>query len=160
MFIYGLISPTPLDYMSLVSIVIPLIIGIVIGNLDKELGAFLTSGMGLIIILLGWSVGAKINLLDATKAGLPGILMVVLYYLLAVLPVMVVERTILKRKGISSIAISTMAGLSASVPLMMIENNPEMIPYSGEAEAVVTLGVIGTAIISPMLINWLDKRTT
>lgn len=160
MFIYGLISPTPLDFMSLVSIVIPLIIGIVIGNLDKELGAFLTSGMGLIIILLGWSVGAKINLLDATKAGLPGILMVVLYYLLAVLPVFVVERTVLKRKGISSIAISTMAGLSASVPLMMLENNPELIPYSGEAAAVVTLGVIGTAIISPMLINWLDKRTT
>ena len=72
----------------------------------------------------------------------------------------VVERTVLKRKGISSIAISTMAGLSASVPLMMIENNPELIPYSGEAAAVVTLGVIGTAIISPMLINWLDKRTT
>ena len=45
MFIYGLMSPTEIDFMPIISTLIPLISGIVIGNLDKELGKFLATGM-------------------------------------------------------------------------------------------------------------------
>lgn len=85
MFIYGLTSPTEINFMPLMSILFPLLIGIIIGNLDKDLAKYLSSGMNYIIFFLGWTVGAGINLLDALKSGLPGILMVLLYYLISLL---------------------------------------------------------------------------
>ena len=54
--------------MPIISTLIPLLIGIILGNLDKELGKFLSSGMPFMIFMLGWSIGASINLIDALSA--------------------------------------------------------------------------------------------
>lgn len=40
MLIFGFIQPASVDYMSIVSLVVPLVLGVVIGNIDKELGSF------------------------------------------------------------------------------------------------------------------------
>lgn len=46
---------------------------------------------------------------------------------------------------------STIAGLSASIPLMMTTTNPELTPYSSGAAAIVSLCVIISVIVSPSL---------
>ena len=71
--IFGLIQPTSVDYMSIVSLVVPLVLGIVIGNIDKELGSFISTGMAFMIFALGFSVGHWINLLDAVRVGFSGV---------------------------------------------------------------------------------------
>lgn len=158
MFIYGLTSPTEINFMPLMSTLFPLLIGIIIGNLDKDLAKYLSSGMNYIIFFLGWTVGAGINLLDALKSGLPGILMALLYYLISFVPVFLVEKIILKREGIGAVGMSTIAGLSASIPLMMTTTNPELTPYSSGAAAIVSLCVIISAIVSPSLAKKLHKK--
>ena len=47
--------------MSIVSLVVPLVLGIVIGNIDKELGSFIATGMLFMIFALGFSVGHGTN---------------------------------------------------------------------------------------------------
>lgn len=158
MFIYGLTMPTEMDLMPIVSTLIPLVAGIIIGNLDHEFADFLSSGMSFIIVLLGWSVGASINLIEAIKAGLPGIIMIILFYLLSVIPMYAFERFILKRNGISAISLSTAAGLSASVPIVMLTTNPELAPFTSGASAITTLVVIATAVITPLLAKKVGKN--
>lgn len=53
---------------------------------------------------------------------------------------------------------STIAGLSASIPLMMTTTNPELTPYSSGAAAIVSLCVIISAIVSPSLAKKLHKK--
>lgn len=151
MFIYGLTMPTQMDFMPIISTLIPLIAGIAIGNLDPDLGKFLSSGMSFMILMLGWSVGAKIHLIEAAKAGIPGLIMLVLFYLLSALPMYGYEHLVQKRDGFSSIAICSAAGLSASVPFLMLDSNPEIAEYASQASAIVALCVIATAIITPLL---------
>ena len=96
-------------------------------------------------------MGAKIHLIEAAKAGIPGLIMLVLFYLLSALPMYGYERLVQKRDGFSSIAICSAAGLSASVPFLMLDSNPEIAEYASQASAIVALCVIATAIITPLL---------
>lgn len=157
MIIYGFINPTNINILPFVSTLIPLILGIIIGNTDRELAKLMSSAMPYIIILLGWAVGAGINMLDALKAGIPGIIMLVFYYLFNASSMFLTEKYILRRKGVSSIGLSTIAGVSSSVPLLMSASNPEIAVYAPEAAAIVTLGVVGTAIFSPLLAKKISK---
>ncbi|WP_409482538.1 2-keto-3-deoxygluconate permease [Helcococcus ovis] len=158
MLIFGLTQPINIDFMPLVSMVVPLVLGVIIGNLDADLGKFLSSGMPFIIFLLGWAVGSKLNLIEAVRAGLSGILMAGLYYIFTTIPVVFVEKKLLKGKGLSSIGVSTIAGISASIPIIMAKNNPLMLKYSTKAAAIVSLGGVITAIISPYLSKRLVKK--
>lgn len=137
--------------MPIISTLIPLLIGIILGNLDKELGKFLSSGMPFMIFMLGWSIGASINLIDALSAGLSGALMTIFYYIFTFLPLFFAEKMFMKREGISSVGLSTMAGLSASIPLIVGSNNPDMMQYAPRASAIISFGVVFTALISPAL---------
>ncbi|WP_297813779.1 2-keto-3-deoxygluconate permease [uncultured Finegoldia sp.] len=153
MLIFGLARPTNVDYMSIVSLIIPLILGLIIGNLDKELGKFVSGGMPFMIFTLGWAVGNSIDLFEAVKAGFSGILMAVVYYILIFLPMLFVEKKVLKRDGVSAGGLSTVAGLSASIPMLMATNDPSLTVYAPRAAAIVTFGVIITSFVSPYLCN-------
>lgn len=125
MLIFGLIQPTSVDYMPIVS----LVLGIVIGNIDKELGSFIATVMLFMIFALGFSVGHGINLLDAVRSVFSGVVMAIFYYILVFVPMFFVERKVFKREGHSAPAISTIAGLSASVPMLMASNDPKLMTY-------------------------------
>lgn len=156
MIVFSLTQPASIDFMPIVSMLVPLILGIILGNLDDELSKFLLSGMPFMIFALGWSVGTKINLLEACMASFSGFAMTVLYYLFTAVPLFFIEMKLLKRKGMSSLALSTMAGLSASIPFIIARDNPTMSVYVGNAVAIVTFGVVITSIISPFLAKKLE----
>ena len=128
MFIYGLMSPTEIDFMPIISTLIPLISGIVIGNLDKELGKFLATCMPFLIVVLGWAVGLGINLLETVRAGLDGILMTAIYYVFTFVPMLFVDKLVVKHGGLS-------------------------------ASAIVTLGVVLTAVLTPNLVKHFSANT-
>lgn len=152
-FIYSLISPASLDFRPLISTIVPLVVGIILGNLDRELAKFLAGGMPFMITCLGWAVGTGINLLEAWQAGIAGIIMTALYYALTFVPLFFFEKLLFKRKGISATALSTMAGLSAAVPLILAKSNNELSAYATSAASIVTLGLVLTSLISPYLVR-------
>lgn len=155
--------------MSIVSLVVPLVLGIVIGNIDKELGSFIATGMLFMIFALGFSVGHGINLLDAVRSVFSGVVMAIFYYILVFVPMFFVERKVFKRAGHSAPDISTIAGLSASVPMLMASNYPKLMAYGPSAIAIVTISSIVSPYLSKKLynknhtnkkINTLKKTTT
>lgn len=64
-----------IPFMSLVAAIVPIALGMLIGNIDKGMKElFEPMGNG-IIPLIGFALGTGINLVDVVKGGLPGILL-------------------------------------------------------------------------------------
>lgn len=158
MFIYGLSQGGSMDWMPIISTLIPLLIGMALGNLDKNFTTFFSPGVGILIPLMGWSFGTSINLMDATSAGIQGIILVILYYILMALPLYIVEKKILKGDGVVALSMSSIAGMSVSVPPLLAQTSPEIAPIASAAAAQITLGVIITSFLTPYIIKRLYKN--
>ncbi len=155
--VFGLFQPTPIDWMPVVSALIPLVLGIIVGALDADFKTFFAPGIGLMMPLMGWCLGAGINLLDAFKSGFQGVLLALLFYVAALPGTFLFERKVLKSNGVSAMAMTFIAGMSASVPQMIAAENPELWPYVPGAVAQIAMGVVITSIVTPLLIQRLKK---
>ncbi len=155
--IFGISQTTPIDWTPIISALIPLFLGVIVGSLDVDFKKFFASGVAIMMPLLGWCFGAGINLVDALKAGPQGILLTLIFYV-AILPItFVFERKILKSDGLSSMAMASIAGMSASVPQIIASSNPALQPYVSSAVAQIAMGVVLTSIVTPLLIKRLEK---
>ena len=61
--------------LSIVAAIIPLIIGMILGNLDSDFRDLLSKGLNMILPVNGFVFGANMSLVDIAKAGVPGILL-------------------------------------------------------------------------------------
>ena len=68
----GLASIPALD---IVAAIIPLIIGMILGNLDSDFRDLLSKGLNMILPVNGFVFGANMSLITIAKAGVPGILL-------------------------------------------------------------------------------------
>ncbi|MGQ7114598.1 2-keto-3-deoxygluconate permease [Escherichia sp. TWPC-MK] len=64
-----------MQLMSLVAVVIPILIGMILGNIDSDMRAFLGSSKLLLIPFFSFPLGAGMDLSTIVQAGLPGILL-------------------------------------------------------------------------------------
>ena len=71
----GAAGMASIPIVTLTAVLIPLILGMIIGNLDEEMRRFLIGGGALLIPFLAFSLGAGIDLSLLLKAGLPGVLL-------------------------------------------------------------------------------------
>ncbi|MEL3899279.1 MAG: 2-keto-3-deoxygluconate permease [Treponema phagedenis] len=150
---------TTIDWNPIISTLIPMGIGILIGNVDKEFAKFLGSIVGVLMVFMGWSFGAGINLIDAFKAGFQGIILTVVFYILVLPLIYLVETKLLKESGISSIAMTSIAGLSVAVPSIIALSYPELAPMAETAVAQIALGVVISSAITPFIAKYIaDKK--
>ena len=68
------------------------------------------------------------------------------------------ERKILKENGITTFGISSIAGLSVSVPAIIANSDPYLLEMSQTAIAQIALGVVLTSIITPILTGIYTKK--
>lgn len=158
MFIYGLTSGGSINWWPIISTLIPIVLGMLVGNLDKKMAEFFKPGVVVLTPLMGWSFGSGINLLEALKAGPQGILLTVLFYLLVLVPLLIFEKGVLKDDGISAVAMSSIAGMSVSVPALIGQSNPAVAEIASTAGAQIAFGVVLTSIITPIIAQKIYKK--
>ncbi len=146
------------DWNPIISTLIPIVIGIAIGNLDKELASFLGSSVKVLTIFMGWSFGAGINIISAFKAGLYGVIITVIFYVAMVPILYFIETKVLKHDGVSSLSMCSIAGLSVAIPSMIAEAYPAYSSYAASATAQIALGVVLTSVITPILVKALASK--
>ena len=71
----GFTGTANLPIMTFVACLVPIVIGFLLGNLDKDLQEFLDKGSTLPIPFFAFSLGAGLNFGQIIKAGLPGIVL-------------------------------------------------------------------------------------
>lgn len=152
MILFSMLSTkATINYMPIFSTLIPIVIGMILGNLDPEVRTFFSPLLGRIMPFMGWALGASINLMDAFHSGFSGIVLVILFYVLLIPPLYLLEKKVLKTDGISAIAVTVMPGLAISYPAMLGKTFPGLAPYAASAAAQITFAVVITNILTPVI---------
>ncbi len=156
--------------MAMVAVVVPLVIGFVLGNLDEDMRAFLQKGEKLLIPFFAFPLGTGISLTTLFEAGASGILLGVLTVLLSGGAAMgalwlvnaLRRRPVQRRNMIAGAAESSTAGNAIATPAVVVAADPAYQAIAQVATAQIAAAVVTTAVLTPVLTvlvyRWQMKR--
>lgn len=144
--------------MSLVAALIPIIVGMILGNLDKKVGDFFGPVGPVIIPFTAVSLGAGINLADVVKGGASGILLSILTIFVGGAFIALCDHVILKRSGYAGWAVATTAGNAVAVPAAVALADPKLEPVVATATVQVAASVVMSALLVPLIVSWWSKK--
>lgn len=145
---------SPLDF---VAVLLPLLVGVAIGNLDKDMGDFLHKGSDKLVPFFAFSLGMGIDFSAIIQGGLSGVLLGVL--------------TVLLTGGIGYLIFNwfgwnpvvgasegSTAGNAVATPMAIAAANEAFVPMAELATVQVAASVVTTAILLPIFIGFLSNR--
>ncbi|EAY8115468.1 2-keto-3-deoxygluconate permease 1 [Salmonella enterica] len=143
--------------MALVAVLVPLVVGMILGNLDPHMRDFLTKGGPLLIPFFAFALGAGINLEMLLQGGLAGILLGVLTTFVGGFFNIRADRLV-GGTGIAGAAASSTAGNAVATPLAIAQADPSLAEVAAAAAPLIATSVITTAILTPVLTSWVAKK--
>lgn len=147
-----------IPFMSLLAAVVPILVGMIIGNFDKKMKEFLEPGCNLLVPFVGFALGSSINFANILKGGMSGILLGFLCVFVGGAFIVFCDRILGKRPGYAGWAVSTTAGNAIAVPAAVALVDPAWQPYVDTATTQVAAAVVVTAIIVPIITSWWAKK--
>lgn len=153
----GVAGLSAFPWQTLVGAILPLVIGMILGNLDRELREFLGRAVPVLVPFFAFALGAGLNLQNVWKAGLAGILLGIAVVLVTGTVLWVVDR-LTGGNGVAGLAAASTAGNAAGVPAAVAAANSAYAPVAPAATALVASCVIVTAILVPIVTAWWAKR--
>ncbi|MGO4734313.1 2-keto-3-deoxygluconate permease [Paenibacillus sp. M2] len=151
-FANGMFSP-----MAFVAVLLPLIVGVIIGNLDRNLGDWLYKGSDKLVPFFAFSLGMGINFSSIIQGGLGGILLGVLTVLLTGGIGYLLFKAIGWNPIVGASEGST-AGNAVGTPAAIVAANASFGPIAEIATVQIAASVVTTAILLPIFIGFLSKR--
>jgi 2-keto-3-deoxygluconate permease len=146
-----------IPWLTMVSVIAPILVGAILGNLDEDLKEFFGSHEPIIVPFMAFTLGQTINLKSVVTAGMPGIVLG-LTVLIVTGAVCIVADRLLGGSGVAGAAASSTAGNSAAVPQAVALADTSFAPVAAAATVQVTASVIVTAILTPLLTAWWYRR--
>jgi 2-keto-3-deoxygluconate permease len=146
-----------IPYLTMVSVIAPIVAGAILGNLDEDIKDFFGSHEAIIVPFMAFTLGQTINLKSVVTAGLPGVVLGLTVVTVTGFVCIVADR-LLGGTGIAGAAASSTAGNSAAVPQAVALADTSFAPIAGAATVQVAASVIVTAVLTPLLTAWWYKR--
>lgn len=143
---------------ALVATIIPIIVGMILGNIDKDLRDFLEPAGNILIPFVGLTLGAGINLSNVLKGGPQGIILGLITVIIGGAFIVFCDVFIGKRQGYAGWAVATTAGNAVAVPAAVALIDSSWAPYQATATAQVAAAVVVTAILVPIITDWWAKK--
>lgn len=149
-----------IDWDPIISILLPLIVGALLGNIDPDFADFFSPLIGKLLPFLGWNLGVGMNLMDAVSSGLSGLVMAGLFMVL-MLPLILFDKYVTKvNDGVDGVAIWNVAGMSVANPAIIGAALPVAFATQvTSATAIVMMVCIITSLASPALAQKLSKES-
>lgn len=147
-----------IPFISLVAVVVPIIFGMILGNIDKKLAEFLKPGVGLLLPFVGITLGAGIDVRGILQGGASGILLGLITVLISGPFVVLCDRIFNKRPGYAGWAVSSTAGNAIAVPAAVATIDAAWAPYVAAATTQVAASTVFTAIAIPFITSWWAKK--
>jgi 2-keto-3-deoxygluconate permease len=145
-------------WLTMVSVIAPIVAGAVLGNLDDDCRAFFASHEPIIVPFMAFTLGQSINLTAVVAAGLPGVLLGLTVLVVTGFVCIVADR-LTGGRGVAGAAASSTAGNSAAVPQAVALADPSFAPIVAAATVQVAASVIVTAVLTPLLTSWWARST-
>jgi 2-keto-3-deoxygluconate permease len=145
-----------ISILDLLAVIAPLLIGMILGNLDDELRKFLVGGGPLLIPFFAFALGSNLDLENLLKAGIPGILLGILTTFLGGFFNIQADKYC-GGNGIAGAAASSTAGNAVATPQAVVLADPTMTGAAAIATPMVAASTITTAILTPLLTWWIFR---
>lgn len=142
---------------SLVGTILPLVLGIALGNAFPYMKKTLSNGVTAIIIIVGFCLGANMSFMQIVQGGLPGILLGVITTLVGGVFAILADKGT-GGSGIAGAAISSTAASAIATPAALSAVDASFKSVEATATTQITASVIVTAILTPLLTAWVAKR--
>lgn len=145
-----------IPYMSLVAAIVPLIVGIILGNIDPKLRECLGKGMDVVVLTLAFAIGCTMNLGQIVQGGLSGIILGIMAVGIGGATCIIGDK-LSGGSGIAGAAISSVAANAIATPAALAAIDPSLTEIAGVATAQITASVIVTCLATPFLAAWVMK---
>jgi 2-keto-3-deoxygluconate permease len=149
----GVAGLSAFPWPTLVGAILPLVVGMALGNLDPELREFLGRAVPVLIPFFAFALGAGIDLTAVWRAGLLG-LGLGLFVLIVTGAVLWTADRLTGGTGTAGLAAASTAGNAAAVPAIVAGANPAYVPAAASATLLVATSVVVTALTVPLLTAW------
>ena len=145
-----------LPLLPLLGVILPLLIGVVLGNLDQDLRQFLLQGGMILIPFFAFALGAGLNLRTIIEAGLLGILLGIITTFFGGLFNILADRGV-GGTGICGAAASSTAGNAVATPAAVALVDPSLTAIVNVATSQIAAAVVTTIIFTPILTQFISR---
>ncbi|WP_174788512.1 2-keto-3-deoxygluconate permease [Leminorella grimontii] len=153
----GLAGLSAFPWQTMVGAILPLVFGMLIGNLDREMRDFLKVASPVMIPFFALSLGFGLDLTKIWQAGLMGVLLGVGVVVVTGFTLFIGDR-LTGGTGVAGLAAASTAGNAAAVPAIVAASNPAYAEAAKHATALVAACVVVTAILTPLVTAWGAKK--
>ena len=143
--------------VSFVSVLLPIVVGMILGNADEDMRAFLAKGSDMLIPFFAFSLGMGINFQAILTGGASGVLLGIITVLFTGTAGFIVFR-MLGWNPIVGAAEGSTAGNAVATPMAIAAANASFAPLAKLATVQVAASTVTTAILLPLFISFLVKR--
>ncbi|MBE7498665.1 MAG: 2-keto-3-deoxygluconate permease [Verrucomicrobiaceae bacterium] len=138
--------------------VLPLLVGMTLGNLDPQMREFLGKGASVMIPFFAFAIGTTMSLASLWHSGLLGIALGVIVVIFSGTLLLCVDK-LTGGNGLAGLAASSTTGNAAAVPALVATANPAYAEAAASATALVSAAVVVTALLTPLVTAWWSART-
>ncbi len=153
----GVAGLSAFPWQTMVGSILPLLVGMLLGNLDREMRAFLGRAVPVMIPFFAFALGTGLDLTKIWQAGLLGLGLGVAVTVLTGIPLFFADR-LTGGTGVAGVAASSTAGNAAAVPAIIATANPAYAEAAAPATVLVAATVVVTAILTPLATAWTAKH--
>ncbi len=156
----GMSGMADIPFRAIIAVLIPLLLGMLLGNLDEDVNKLCANAMPFIIPFNGFTLGAGMNLKDVVIAGVPGIILGLVSLISTGFVCYWAYNLFFGRKRKSAVGagLGTTAGNAVAVPPALGETDPALAPYAQTAAAQVAAACVITALLCPLFTAWMNSR--
>ncbi|TWT25177.1 2-keto-3-deoxygluconate permease [Planomicrobium sp. CPCC 101110] len=151
-FVEGLFSP-----ITFIAVLLPILIGMILGNLDEDMRSFLDQGSSILIPFFAFALGMGIDFNAIIQGGLGGIVLGLMTVFITGTAGYFIFKA-LKWNPIVGAAEGSTAGNAVATPAAIAAANASFASMVDIATVQVAASTVTTAILLPLYIAFLVKR--
>ena len=155
----GIAGLAAFPWQTFVGAILPLIVGMILGNLDRDMRDFLSRAVPVMIPFFAFALGCGLNLSNIVNGGMLGILMGVAVVAISGIILLSVDK-LTGGNGIAGLSAASTAGNAAAVPAAIAAVDTSYKAVAPTATVLVATCVIVTAVLVPIVTAWWAKRLT